>query len=144
VKTNPTVFLANLHLSATNDDLIDMMRQMKAAREAGWDSVICSIDGFGDDPRELWQIVEVRAFCRRLVTLGFVSYLDVLAGMNPDPSTPNVIRMGFGAGEVWFISEGLDISAQMFTLTPEMIRELSRVMHAANKTSDAKLGKMKA
>lgn len=142
MKQNPTVFLANLHLSATNDDLIDMMRKMKAARESGWDSVICSIDGFGDDPRELWQIVEVRAFCRRLITLGFVSYLDVLAGMHPDPSTPNVIRMGLGAGEVWLISEGFDISAQMFTLTPEMVEELTRVMDAANTAADAKLGEM--
>jgi hypothetical protein len=140
VKQNPAVFLANLHLSATNDDLRDMMRNMKAARETGWDHVICTIDGFANDSRELWQIPEVRAYCRRLMTTGFVAYLDVFAGINPDPATHPLVRQGFGSGEVWLIGEGVDIGQPKFVLEAETVERLRVALFQANKASDAAIG----
>ena len=140
MKTNPIVYAASLSLRDTNEELVEMMRQMRAARQAGVDAVICCVSGFENDPRELWQIPEVRAFFRRLVTHGFISWLDVFAGMNPDPNTPEVLRMGFGACEVWLISEGVDIGAADITLTATVLEDLKAVLHIANEVSDAMIG----
>lgn len=140
MKKHPLVFAASLTLRDTNEELVDMMRQMKAARKAGVDAVICCVSGFENDTRELWQIPEVRAFFRRLVTHGFISWLDVFAGMDPDPNTPEVLRMGFGACEVWLISEGVDIGAANITLTATMLEDLKAVLHKANEVSDAMIG----
>src|ERR1700722_18915561 len=78
------VLIVDLGLDATNYDLLDQMRVMKRAREERfYPHVVAQIRGFGDDPRELYDIPEVRAFCRRLVNLGFVSYLEVTTLINP-------------------------------------------------------------
>lgn len=137
---HPIVYAASLTLRDTNEELVEMMRQMKAARQAGFDAVICCVSGFENDRRELWQIPEVRAFFRRLVTHGFISWLDVFAGMNPDPNTPEVLRMGLGACEVWLISEGVDIGAADMTLTATILEELKAVLNKANEVSDAMIG----
>ena len=69
------VLFVELGLDATNEDILDQMRVMKKARmDRAYDSVVCSIRGFADDPRELFEIPEVRAFCRRIINLGLISY----------------------------------------------------------------------
>jgi hypothetical protein len=65
-------------IDATNDDILDQMRIMKRGREKGISKyIVCTIRGFGDDHREIYEIPEVGAFCRRIVNLGFVSYLEL-------------------------------------------------------------------
>ena len=60
---------------------------------------VCGVRGFSNNPRELYDIPEVRAFCRRLVTLGFISYLDFSTVFHPD--LPSLAKSGWGAAEVW-------------------------------------------
>ena len=80
----PSVLMMNLHLAESNADLLDKMRLMKLAREAGTVSnIVALIDGFDDDPRELETIPEVRAFARRLVSQGFAAFLDLIPSASP-------------------------------------------------------------
>ncbi|HJT77718.1 MAG TPA: hypothetical protein VJ739_11000, partial [Gemmataceae bacterium] len=69
-------FVQQLHTELTDADLIALMRQAKECRDAGSPSVTCQIAGYDEDPRELVDIPEARAFCQRLVALGYVSFLD--------------------------------------------------------------------
>ncbi|HYH63591.1 MAG TPA: hypothetical protein VD866_02730 [Urbifossiella sp.] len=100
--TPPAVMMLNLHLCQSNADLLDEMRLMKAAREAGTVSnIVAMIDGFDDDERELEQIVEVRAFARRLLTIGFAAYLDLIPSANPQ------LNGTLGCAELAWIEEGV-------------------------------------
>jgi hypothetical protein len=136
--SQPLVFLATLTLRDTNEELVHMMRAIKHARESGMTNALCTLGGLNDDPREVWQIPEARAFFRRLVTTGFISYLDPLAALNPDPATHYLLRAGFGACEVWLASEGHDLSKPV-TLTRPLLDELWKVLEAANAAADAAL-----
>lgn len=102
---NPALMIVELGLDASNDDIVEKMRTMRQARlDRTCSHVACLIRGFDDDSRELFDIPEVRAFCRRLMTLGFASYLEgatTLAG-----SAPDSLRQAWGAFEVWMTAEG--------------------------------------
>ena len=53
------------------------MRAMKAAREArSCEHIVCTIALEAYDPRNLWDVAEVRHLCERLVSSGLVTYLD--------------------------------------------------------------------
>lgn len=102
----PDILIVELALAMTNDELIDKMRAMKIARE-GRDirHVFCAVSGFGNDHRELWAIPAVRAMSRRLVTSGFISYLD-FSTQYPPSASPDPVRGAWGALEVWMCAEG--------------------------------------
>ena len=140
VKTNPTVFAARLSLRDTTEEMIDMMRTMKHVRESKWDHIICMISGYDDDPRELWQVPEVRAYTRRLFTTGFVAYLDVFASMNPDPDTCPIVRSGFGSGELWLVMGGHNIVADHFTMTEKMVADFRSDLIAAGRAAEKTVG----
>ena len=98
---NLVMFL--LTLDTTNDEIALDMRVAKGIRENNEAKhIILFIDGFDDDRRELGDIPEVRAFCRRLVTQGFISYLDFTTTLPPCEGG----LTGWGACEVLLCSEG--------------------------------------
>jgi hypothetical protein len=135
-----SILFVELGIDASNDDILDQMRTMKACREDGsYSHVVCSVRGFSDDERSLFEIPEVRAFCRRVVNLGFISYLDFTTTF--DSSVPAIAKDGWGAAEVWLCSEGR-LRSQM-PLTRELIDELKRVICESNERADAAIGPMK-
>jgi hypothetical protein len=78
------VLFVDLGIDATNDDILDQMRKMKSCREnRTYSNLVCTVRGFSDDKRNLFEIPEVRAFCRRVVNLGFISYLDFTTTVPP-------------------------------------------------------------
>jgi hypothetical protein len=132
----------DLGLNATNVDILDQMRVMKRCREEGfYQNVVCSIRGYHDDPRELYEIPEVRAFCRRLVCQGFVSYLDVSTTL-PACNRPEEVQGAWGLFEVWFCSEGRTKRDMVFTREEIMavLREMDAVILESNARADAALG----
>jgi hypothetical protein len=134
------VMIVELGIRATDGDLLEQMRRMKWTREEGrCDNVVCTIRGFASDPRALYDIAEVRAFCRRLVDLGFISYLDVCTGFNP--KVPEIAKHGWGASEVWLCGEGR--LAARYRVTPELWDELWQAVLEANERADAALGPLK-
>jgi hypothetical protein len=133
------VLLVELGIDATNDDILDQMRTMKTAREERtYDTVVCSIRGFSDDARELYEIPEVRGFCRRVVNLGFISYLDFSTIFNPE--VPDLAKQGWGAAEVWLCGEGR--LKTMNPLTRDILHELQRAVVESNAKADAALRPM--
>lgn len=131
-----TLFV-ELGIDATNDDILDQMRIMKHAREnKTYEHVVCGIRGFGEDRRELWDIPEVRAFCRRVVNLGFISFLDVATQL------PTVAPIPFGASwgalEMVLCAEGQ--MAARKGIAKEEFDEFERVLEQANKKADDTLG----
>ena len=102
----PGLVIQPLELSYTNDELVRLMRWCRDHRERNPnDHIVCTIGGFDDDPRELGQIPEARALCRRLVGIGFISWLDVCTSI---PQLKGIgMEAGLGAFEVWAIAEGI-------------------------------------
>jgi hypothetical protein len=134
------VLLVELGIDATNDDIFDQMRVMKKAREERfYDNIVCSIRDFGADPRELYEIPEVRAFCRRVVNLGFISYLDFTTLFNPE--LPELAKQGWGAAEIWLCGEKR-LGARN-PLTTELLDELQQAVGESNAKADAALGPLK-
>src|SRR5262245_15035007 len=115
------VLVVNLGIDATTEDVFNQMLVMKKAREEGlYENVVCTIRGYADDRRELYEIPEVRDFCRHLVGLGFISYLDLSTIFNP--ATPQLAKRGWGAAEVWLCGQGQ--LAATNPLTKELLDEL--------------------
>jgi len=99
-KTGDGLIVMLLALDTTNDELVEQMKVMKAARDGSpHANIVCLISGFDDDPRELYEIIEARAFCRRLVTTGYISWLS-FSDTFPNPG------VAFGAAEIILCSEG--------------------------------------
>lgn len=119
-------------IDETNEEIADYMRRMKAARENGVKHVFLTIGGFNDDPRELYQIPEVRAFCRRLVNLGFTSYLDFTTTIGGETG------YGWAMAEVWLCANGR--GKTMTSISPEELDELEREWAASNERADALIG----
>jgi len=93
--------IVGLDLDHTNAEITDVIGFMKAVRESGeFSNIVCCVNGFDDDPRELWDIPEVRAFAARLITLGFPAFLDVC------PSADPKLNGGLGAAELVWVAAG--------------------------------------
>jgi hypothetical protein len=134
-----SVLFVELNIDATNDAITEQMRIMKRARDDGiYENVVCCIRGFNDDPRELYENPEVQAFCCRMVSAGFISYLDFTTIF--DPNAPQMTRAFWGASEVWLCSEGrLKVLNQ---LDETVLNELTNAVAQSNTVADAALGRM--
>lgn len=91
-----SVLFVELGIDATNEDILDQMRTMKARREDGsYSNIVCTVRGFADDERMLFEIPEVRAFCRRVVNLGFISVAEAEATAAACilPGQPKVVNL---------------------------------------------------
>jgi hypothetical protein len=134
------LLVVDLDLDATNEQLLEKMRGMRSARLRNPDvNVVCSVRGFGADPRELREVPEVRAFCRRLTTQGFISYLDVCTTLTPatGPAMDRPFRQWWGAFEVWSCGEG---HKNLARVTAEVMGRFRQALEAANERADAACG----
>ena len=133
------VLIVELGLDASNDDLRDQMRILKRARENKfYENIVCVIRGFDSDERELYEIPEIRAFCRRVVTIGLISYLDMATIYPID--IPRLAKSGWGASEVWLCGEGR--RQPNIPLSENLIAELENAISEANTRADAVCGPM--
>ena len=134
-----SVLYVELGTDATNDDILDQMRIMKRARELRrYESVVCTVRGFAGDSRELFDIPEVRAFCRRVYARGFTSYLDF--GTVFDPTKRAEPQGAWGHAEVWMCAEGRMKPVNIGT--PEVFAEIIAAYEDANAVADAAIGPM--
>jgi hypothetical protein len=134
--TVPTTMVVELWIGMSNEQLLEQMRLMKQARERGEvANVVCVITGFGDDSRDLWDIAEVRGFCRRLIGQGFISYLDMGTMF---PGCPEAVQGTMGAAEVLLFSTGRS-KADMLVL----LHETEEALRVANDKADSVLGPLR-
>jgi hypothetical protein len=124
----------------SNNDLLNDMRKMKNARELNCAHIVCVISGFDNDKREMFQIPEARAFCRRLVDIGFISYLDnAVCFGNKDI---DVLGGSWGDFEVWTCAEGRfhDKAEQINSV---ILKAFKHALLTANAKSDSLVGEFK-
>jgi hypothetical protein len=67
---------------------------------------LLSVDGYGDDPRDLWEIPEAVNLAKRMVSLGVCSVLHVSTTLDPKYAETGVEGRPFGAFEVWMLAKG--------------------------------------
>jgi hypothetical protein len=89
-----------LEVGMPETELVKWMREMRKFRETHEDPIItAAIYGFDDDPRELYEIPEVKTFAAKLIDLGFISQLDAM----PNPE----LRSGpLCALHIWLLAQG--------------------------------------
>lgn len=127
-----------LSIYATNEDIQKSMAKRKEQRETGTKHVTCTISGFEHDPRELHEIPEVRAFCRRLINLAYISYLDYATTL---PWSDPLTQGSLGGLEIWLLSENL--MAIEVEYTKEMGERFYKVLMEANEKADKLCGPFK-
>jgi hypothetical protein len=123
-----------LTVNMTDDELVDLMKQMRRVRQS--DSgvhITCAIHGYDEDPRELWELPEVRTFSQRLIDLGFIADLDFAPHWDKELSQrPG--QGGLGATEIWLLAAGR--LAQTLALTNAVSDEAQAVVVLANRRAD--------
>ncbi|HYH65580.1 MAG TPA: hypothetical protein VD866_12860 [Urbifossiella sp.] len=130
----PFLLMLNLHPAESNADILDRMRLAKDARERGTaTNIVCVIDTFDDDPREIEDIPEARAFVRRLVALGFPAYLDLI------PSADPRLNGALGAAELICMAAG-KFPLPAGAVGPAMVDELNAGIANARRIATAALG----
>jgi hypothetical protein len=103
-KLKRTAVIHRLNVGLTDQDIVGMMRHARDARAKGAPSVTCCIDDYNDDPREIGEIPEARELCRRLLALGYTSFLDPTTSIPEFPTFNGCMTLG--AFEVWRIARG--------------------------------------
>lgn len=125
---------------STDPEIIDIMDGLESMVKAmtpddNFKGFHLLIDGFDDDPREMWDIPAAQKLCQRLWLLGFGSPLKASTFLVPsDDDEP---KGAFGAFEVWLTSQGkltspLEVDAALWQ---RFTRELNR----SNKRCEANL-----
>ena len=131
-------FMANgtpvAHISATItdkaiDNLIRMTLPLVMDKDIYW---VCAIAGYEDDERELYEVPEVRDFCRRLVEHGFIASLRLSTMYQSDDKRPELKRF-LGGMEVWAFAENLLEKNGDFRLTKERFERFDVVLKKAEK-----------
>lgn len=118
-----------LGIDATDADLIEQMRLMEEKRTEGYRHVGCTISGFGSDKRELWQIPEVVAFCKRLTRIGFMAGLDVSYTFPKDIPLSTPIKP-MGSLDLWLIAQGM--ARALIVLTEEKWNQFLKELEYQN------------
>lgn len=120
-------------MDETNEEIYDYIQKMKHTRETEKNPcILCYIGGWDKDKRELFDIPEVRALCRRFVNLGFISYLDTFG------APPNEPVLCWGAFEVWLNGEGR-MKANV-DITDDLLKEFEVELLKANDKCDKRFG----
>ena len=92
-----------------------------------------SVNGYDDDPRELWTIPEALGFMKRLCDLGLISTLEVSTTcpelMRKDAPVP---LPGFGAIEIWMCATNR-MGKGKNDIDAETMNQFRRALDAANK-----------
>jgi hypothetical protein len=95
-------------LDQSDEEMIAQIRAVMEHCHRHPCAVVTTVDGYDDDPRELWEIPEVGAHLRRLVDFGFVAIL-LRSSTVRELGAPShwVDCPAFGAFEVWAHGLGL-------------------------------------
>lgn len=140
-----------LHARYSNEDIIDCLRRAREIREKNPKGhIVCVLDGYNEDPRELHQIPEARALAKRAWDHGIGSFLEVttlLEGFGPLPGKlkeAGIPGAFMGALELWSLAHGKmedgepenGIGCRLHGTNEELIQWFNQELCAANKRAD--------
>lgn len=114
-----------LTADSTDEEIIGMMVSLRDRRlddheRKRLSKIYLGIHGFDTDPRELWEVAEVRQLCQKLIDFGFISYLDFCGSLDDDFRKD--AGPPFGAAEVILCAENRITDPMEWT--KELHREL--------------------
>jgi hypothetical protein len=115
----------------TDAEIIAQMRKMQRWRDENKrPAIFCTVNGFDDDPRELYEIPEVVAFAGKLVGMGYHTLLDM---QHPEdlPLQPGAPYDGLS---VWLLSTGRLHMGSNTVNTEEWVAALSAGLQACAST----------
>lgn len=94
----------NFSVKMTDADIRQAVYEATVITEKTREGVLVSIDGYDQDPRDLWNIPEVVTFAKRLVDHGVCSVATVSTTLDPKFEGPG--GKPFGGFEIWLLSKG--------------------------------------
>ena len=126
-----TMMTVPINSNLTNEQIVAVTLTVLKGRPGfvGEFECYCNFTSFDNDKRDVWEIPECRALCRRLVNLGFISclsYLNLKRG-----------RGAWGAFDVWLCAEGL--MRRETKITPPIKAAFLKALDKANAVADAAL-----
>lgn len=117
---------AVLEPDMTNADIEEYMRQLF---NAGRYPTYCTISGFDDDPRDLWEIPEAADLMKRLWDVGFACLLH-----GNVPGTPGYFQGFFGAMQLWACWKGIANREVTDEEKFEFVADYTRMCERGNRT----------
>lgn len=114
------------------DNLIRMTLPSILQKDTYW---VCAISGYEYDERELYEVAEVRAFCRRLVERGFIASLHVSTLLLQE-ELPE-LETYLGGVEIWAIGENMLTRTGDFQITSEIFEQFALLLNKAEKRAVA-------
>lgn len=102
---NPMLAFYNVDVKMKDSEIRDMVKTgFEMCHKTGKGGLL-SVDGYNEDPRDLWQIPEVINFAKKLCAMGVCSILELSTYLDPTwESTSNAGRP-FGAFELWLLAK---------------------------------------
>ncbi len=93
---------------------------------------VIALEGFNDDPRELWHIPEARQLLATIVSSGLLSVMEPSVIFSKRYMLPGIVTMG--ALEAWLIaSDRFDCDAYQVEIDPKAVDEFAeKVLPHAN------------
>jgi hypothetical protein len=91
----------NFSVKMTDADIRRSVYEAAVITQKMGEGVLVSIDGYDNDPRDLWNIPEVVVFAKRLVANGVCSVAVVSTILDPKFDGPG--GRPFGGFEVWLL-----------------------------------------
>jgi hypothetical protein len=121
------VMFCSLTVDMTDDEIKECIHKMHHRAVESEQGFLLTIAGYDKDPRCLWEVPEVVAFCQRLIDIGFLSVLAVYA-----ESIPGLEGAGFGAMEVYMIASGRIKARAKYPITEEDFRHVMKLVEESN------------
>lgn len=107
------LMVTNLSVQMTDSEIEEAMKDMAPVCQSTQNGFFVCIDGYEEDPRELWQIPEVKIFFQKLISSGFIAFLEVSATAEGlTRLDTNLGCPGFGALEIWMIANDMMYSGR--------------------------------
>jgi hypothetical protein len=127
--------IVKIHPSLSMRDLVDLVRDLQESMDAmdaldqEYEPPRLVVNGFNDDPRNLWEIPRAVELLRRAYSAGFVAVLEPSTTTGP---RADGAALGLGALEVWLIATGrFDADGIRLTVEPMTLLDfVSEVMPA--------------
>jgi hypothetical protein len=121
----------SLSADMSDDELKECIHKVQPRCVSTGRGCLITVNGYDRDPRELWQIPEVKAFFNRLIDFGFLSVMELMA-QQAMPGTP-----GFGAVEVWMVATDKITKYAKYEVGKEELDAVVKIVKESNVKCEA-------
>ena len=100
----PVLAIYNVDVKMKDDEIRELIKNGMTLCKMSGDGAMLSVDGYGDDPRDLWDIPEAVNFAKKLFAMGVCSVLTISTYLDPQWGGSSGGKP-FGAFEVWLLAK---------------------------------------